>query len=350
MLKHTIPFVDLRGKTPPDLLRSYPDKARGIIDGVRRMYGTASYLASLVLMPLADWRSRQILIRSRSPYLHEVETMAGIMGTSGMFALNMCYEWACTSGAWRQDEGVAMLRVLDWPFPKLGEHAVVTCQQGNAGIFYNVTWPGMSGVYNGMAPGRFAAAINQAPMRKYGRTFAGDWFTNRLEASEGKGIPPSHLLRMVFEMAADYEHAKAMLTKTPLAVPAIFILTGIHPGEGCVIERLETTCEIIELSAGMQVCSANHFNSSFAGAKAGWWPREIDSAGRYRQAVTIGSHDLEQPDFDWLQAPVINANTRLAMLCNAATGAFMVKGYEGSVVVTNLFSLPPLAYESKEAI
>ncbi|MGE0754642.1 MAG: hypothetical protein AB7L92_05730 [Alphaproteobacteria bacterium] len=350
MLKETIPFVDLRGKTPVDLLRSYPDKARAIIDGVRRMYGAASYVGSALIMPYADWRSKKLLLRGRSPYVHEVETIADILELRGIYALNMCYEWACTSGVWRHDEAVSMLRVLDWPFPLLGKHTVVTCQQGIAGVFYNVTWPGMSGIYNAMAPGRFCAAINQAPMRKHKRGFALDWVSNRFEASQGKGMPPSHLLRMVFETAPDYAHAKSMLEKTPLAVPAIFVLSGMIPGEGCVIERLESAYETRKLVAGLHVCTTNHFNGSFSKVGDGWWPREIDSAGRYRQAVTIGAHDLEQPDFDWLHAPVINANTRLAIVCNAATGTFMVQGYEGPAVVTNLFKLPPLGYETSQAV
>ncbi len=350
MLKHSIPFVDLRGRTPVDLLRSYPDKSRDLIRAIRRTYGTFSYVLSIPALPFGDRRSYRLLKRNRNPYLHEIETMADIIGVPGLFALNACYEWGCTSGVYRNGETVPMLRVLDWPFPKLGEHAIVTCQQGSGGMFYNVTWPGMAGMFNGMAPGRFSAAIDQAPMRKHNLTFIGDWFKNRLVAGEGVGIPPSHLLRRVFETAKNYDEAKAMLVKTPVAVPVIFVLSGINPGEGCVIERVETAAEVIELSAGLQVCSANHFNSDFADFGHGWWPREIDSAGRYRQATTIAGHDLEQPDFEWLRAPIINANTRLAMICDAATGRLMVQGYEGPTRVTNLFNLPATSYESKQAV
>ena len=187
MLKETIPFVDLRGRTPVDLLRSYPDKAGDIVDAVRGIYGVFSHVGSAILLPFVDRRSKNILMRSRSPYLHEVETMADILDRRGIFFLNMCYEWACTTGVYRHDETVSMLRVLDWPFPHLGKHAIVTCQQGPGGVFYNVTWPGMSGVFNGMAPGRFSAAINQAPMRRHKRSHAGDWFKNRRLAQKESG-------------------------------------------------------------------------------------------------------------------------------------------------------------------
>lgn len=350
MLRQSIPFVDLRGKTPVDLLRSYPDKARQLIQAARRTYGALSYIPSIVGMPLGDISSKYLMKKNMNPYLHEVETMAGVVGVSGLYALNMCFEWGCTTGAYRNSENVAMLRTLDWPFPKLGEHIMIVLQQGKAGDFYNITWPGLSGMFTGMAAGRFSAAINQAPMRKHNLTFAGDWVKNRIVAGQGVGIPASHLLRIVFETARTYEEAKAILIKTPIAVPAIFTLTGIQLGEGCVIERLENAAEVRELSAGMSVCTSNHFNTAFAQFGKGWWPREIDSAGRYRQAITFGGHDLEQPNFDWLLAPIINANTRLAVVADASTGHLMVQGYEGPVAVTNLFNLPPTDYEHRQAI
>ncbi len=350
MLKQSVPFVDLRGKTPVDLLRSYPDKARQLIYAARQTYGALSYIPSLLALPAADIFSRRLLKRNQNPYLHEIETMAGVVGSAGMYSLNICFEWGCTTGVYRNSDSVSMLRTLDWPFPKLGEHVMVVCQQGNAGVFYNITWPGLSGMFTGLAPGRFSAAINQAPMRKHGLTFAGDWVKNRMVAGQGAGIPPAHLLRIVFETASTYEEAKSMLIKTPIAVPAIFTLAGLNLGEGCVIERLETAAEVREIMAGVNVCTSNHFNTAFAEFGKGWWPREIDSAGRYRQSSAFAGHDLEQPGFDWLQAPIINANTRLAVVMDAATGRLMVQGYEGSVAVTNVFNLPAANHEYQQAI
>ncbi len=104
---------------------------------------------------------------------------------------------------------MTLLRVLDWPFPALGKQVMVVLQKGKAGDFYNITWPGVSGVYTAMAPGRFAAALNQAPMRMHGLGYAGDWLKNRLMAGRETGLPPAHLLRQVFEQADSYETAKA---------------------------------------------------------------------------------------------------------------------------------------------
>ena len=38
--------------------------------------------------------------------------------------------------------------------------------RGAAGEFINVSWPGYAGTLTASAPGRFAAAINQAPLRR----------------------------------------------------------------------------------------------------------------------------------------------------------------------------------------
>lgn len=343
MLKTHIPYIDLRGKTPTDLLRAFPDKATALLIASRRTLGLFSYVVSAALLPLSDSLSRRWLKRSRNPYLHEIETAAGLVAKKGVYTLNVAYEWGCTGGAYAVGEQVAMLRVLDWPFPALGKHMVVAHQQGVAGDYYNVTWPALSGVYQAMAPGRFAAAINQAPMRMYGLGFIGDWAINRILMKRKRGLPPAHLLRQVFDQARSYQEAKDMLCATPLAIPAIFTLTGVAPGEGCVIERLETSAEIKELSAAQNVTCSNEFHSAFAGKGKGWRPRAVDSAGRYRQSAEISGQDMRSDHFEWLRAPIINVYTRLVMRADAADASLLVYGYEGHMPVTNAFTLTPLA-------
>jgi hypothetical protein len=340
MLKISIPFVDLRGKTPIDLLRAYPDRAHSVIRAARRTYGLRSQLASFLALPLADKRSHRWLKRTNNPYLYEIETFADIVRAKGMYTLNLNYEWSCTTGAYRTQDGVTMLRVLDCPIPTLGKQAMVVLQQGRAGDYYNITWPGLSGVYTAMAPGRFTAAINKAPMRRHNRGYAGDWLKNRKMARGQISLPPAHLLRQVMEFAPTYEAAKQMLSNMPLAMPAIFTLSGINPGEGCVIERLEDRAETVELGGGQRVCSSNHFSSAFAGEGTGWRPREPDSYGRLKSAMLFYGHELEADNFEWLQAPVINPYTRICIITNAATQRLMVQGYEGMGRATELFNMP----------
>ena len=47
----------------------------------------------------------------------------------------------------------------------------------------------------------------------------------------------SHLLRRVFERAPDYASALSMLNdpRVALAMPALFVLAGTEPDQGCII-------------------------------------------------------------------------------------------------------------------
>jgi hypothetical protein len=349
MLKASIPFVDLRGRTPIDLLRNYPDKARELIKASKRVYGGLSQAASMVLLPFADKRSRAWLVRSQNPYLYEIESLSEILGAAGVYALNLSYEWGCTSGVFRNGPTVSMLRVLDWPFPQLGRHVMVVLQNGKAGDFFNLTWPAMSGVFTAMAPGRFAATINLAPMRKHSMGLVGDWLKNRALVDQQNALPPPHLLRQVFEQAEDYETAKKMLSETRLAVPAIFVLSGTKEGEGCVIERLENTSEILELNASQQLTTSNHFNSSLSMVGGGWRSREPDSEGRFKQSSSFHGHDLVN-NFEWLRSPIMNRDTRLCVVMDASTRRLVAQGFEGMLQVTDVFNLPDQSHEKLKAV
>lgn len=263
MIKPSIPLVDLRGKTPIDLLRAYPDRAQGLIAASRRTFGVWSNMASSLALPLADRRSHRWLKATHNPYLYEIETFAGVLRTPGVYALNLSYEWGCTSGAYATGETVSLLRVLDWPFPAMGKYVMVVRQEGKAGDFYNITWPALSGMFTGMAPGRFSAAINQAPMRRHGFGLPGDWLKNRHLAGKSQGLPPAHVLRQVFEQAANYNEARKMLMETPVAMPVIFILAGAAPGQGSVIERLEHSAQVHNLAAAQSVSASNHFHGKW---------------------------------------------------------------------------------------
>jgi hypothetical protein len=325
----SIPYVDIRKGGPLDLLSGHLAGAHALVVAASGTFGALSRAASVVALPLGDRASRKWLEHNRNPYLGEIRAMADMLGRSGVYFLNVCFEWGCTSGVWDTSEGPLLRRVLDWPFPALGEYVVVAHQSGPAGEFLNATWPGVSGVYQASAPGRFAAALNQAPMREHGLGFAGDWLTARVAAAENGGLPPAHLLRQAFETAPDYDTAKRMLCDTTLAVPAIFILAGIRAEEGCVIERTETGF-VLRPMQGARICAANHF----VGREQGWRARPIDSAGRLACAVGLGG---AQEGFSWFTPPIANVNSRLAMNACAANGALSVIGTSGAAPVTEIF-------------
>ncbi|MEI9990506.1 MAG: hypothetical protein WDM86_10740 [Rhizomicrobium sp.] len=334
-----IPYADIRGGTSLDLLRLYPDKARALARAATGTFGFASRAAGALALPLGDRASRNWLRRADNPFLSEIDALAELLQIRGVYFLNLCFEWGCTGGVWRGEDGPVMRRVLDWPFPDLGTSMVVAHQSGRAGDFYNITWPGLSGSFQGLAPGRFAAAINQAPMRKRNAGYAGDWVRNRVRVRGETGMPPAHLLRLVLESAADYGAAKTMLSETRLAVPAIFLLSGVRDGEGCIIERTETAaaCRNVE---GHAVCVANHFETPIERQGAGWRARPIDSLGRAAAARALPPCD---DDFAWFQPPIANVNSRLAFEANAATGSLALMGTDGLQPSTGVFRLPRAA-------
>ncbi|HEY4940970.1 MAG TPA: hypothetical protein VII56_06040 [Rhizomicrobium sp.] len=331
-----IPFADIRGGTSLDLLKLFPDTARSLANAATNTFGMVSRAAGAVAMPLGDRASRQWLARSDNPYLREIDSLADHLGIRGVHFLNVCFEWGCTSGVWR--DGPTLRRVLDWPFPNLGTHMVVARQSGPAGEFFNMTWPGLSGSFQGLAPGRFAAAINQAPMRRHRAGYAGDWLRNRIAVKGGSGMPPAHLLRQVLETAPDFAAAKKRLSEACLAVPAIFILSGPQAGEGCVVERTETEAAIRSLE-GSSTCVANHFETRLNQNGLGWRPRPIDSLGRAASARALSDADFAS-DFSWFKSPIANAHSRLAFNANAATGTLALMGTNGAEPATQVFRLP----------
>lgn len=328
-----IPYEDIRSACPIKLVEKYPEKARDIVNASRSSFGYTAYIASHFAMPLGDSICRAWLEKSNNPYRVEIERYAELLKISGIFALNLSYEWGCTSGAYKQASGVALARVLDWPFPGLGENLVVANQSGPAGDFYNVTWPAVSGVFNAMAPKRFSASLNQAPMRRHKSGIFLDWMKNRLNFHKQTALPPAHLLRTVFETATDYHQAREMLSTTPVSLPVIYTLAG--GDEGCVIERLETDFAIRDTTNG-PACTSNHFESHFGGIGHGWLPRALKSGERIQSAHALHPSEVT-PNLAWFKPPIANHLSRLAMYANSETGELAVMGTKGEAPVTQIW-------------
>ncbi len=282
-------------------------------------------------MRRGDGLSRRWLARNENPYLAEIDEIAGRASTPGAYLLNLSYEWTCTSGVGPDPSGHGsrLLRTLDWPLSGLGRNVVVVRQQGDAGVYHNVTWPGFAGIATAMAPGRFSAAINQPPMRRHSVSCWLDWAINRAAVWRRRALPPVHLLRRVFDTCHDYAEAKAKLSETPLAMPAFFSLSGTTPGEGCVIEREEDRAYLRESPASV----AKH---SIAADVPGRY-RGVYSPGRWRLMEAL--RDDADEDFAWVEPPILNPTTRLSVNANAASGALRVQGWEEDGAATTVFNL-----------
>ncbi|HSE78796.1 MAG TPA: hypothetical protein VLG66_12410 [Alphaproteobacteria bacterium] len=320
----TIPLIDLGAAGPLQLLERELARAHALLALARRRHGRP-------LLRLGDRVSRAWLQRADNPYRREILAVAEILGAPGAIMLNMSFEWGCTSGAAPDpsSRGNRMMRVLDWPVEGLGRYVVVARHEAPAGPYFDITWPGAVGVLNAMAPKRFAAAINQAPMVRHGLTLAGDWTRNRIAVWRSRALPPAHLLRRVFSIAADFAAAKEMLIHTPIALPALFILSGIKTEEGCVIERLENRAFVHD---GAVACANDWLSPGLHGRSRGRDNR------RRRQALTQ-IQLAPNNHFAWLAPPILNRRTRLALTANAALGQLAILGVEHEQAATREFSL-----------
>jgi hypothetical protein len=296
--------------------------------------------ATTPLLPMMDRLARRWLERSGSPYVADIAAIAAALGFPGVWLLNGSYQWGCTAIA-REEGGCPWLaRTLDWPFPGLGRHAEVARMRGPAGEFFSVTWPGYVGVLTAMAPGRFAAAINQAPLWRrtrlpWLRVF--DIAANAVNTWHRiRHVPPDQLLRAVFEECASFEEARRRLETTPIARPVIYTLAGLHPHERCVIERTEEGFVTREI----ETCTANDWLESLDG----WEGRigadvvmtcshaEAGAASRRRREALAGwSGSFGRDSFDWVTPPVLNRFTRLAIEMCPGDGILRVAGFEYTV-------------------
>ncbi len=291
------------------------------------------------LLPILDVVARRWLQRAGSPYVEEIDAIASVLGFPGIWFLNNSYQWTCTALARNEDGAPWLARTLDWPFPGLGRYVDVVHMRGPAGEFYNISWPGYVGVLTALAPGRFAAAINQAPMRRRGhgrllRLY--DLAANAIvTVRRVRDIPPDQLLRRVFETCRDYAEARRVLEQMPMARPAIFTLVGCAPGEHCVIERTEREAK----TRDHETVAANDWRNSTAEWEARIGTRRLLSItfeqaaanSRERCAILAGWHgNFARDSFGWVQPPVLNYFTRLAAEICPANGTLRVVGYEVS--------------------
>ncbi len=349
-----IPLVDVRDGGPLGHARERAAAARALRDDCLAFFPAPAR----PLLPLLDRLARRWLTRSASPYVGEISRIAALLGFPGVWFLNGSYQWSCTSCA-REEGGAPWLgRTLDWPFPGLGRHVEVARMRGPKGEFLNVTWPGFVGALTASAPGRFAACINQAPLRRRTRhpwLRPCDLAVNAvLTFVRARAIPPDQLLRQVFEECATYAEARVRLETVPVARPVIYTLVGCASGERCVIERTETGARIREHDTG----AANDWHQP----REGWEgrigseelvTRRFEEAGeksRLRQdSFAAWPGAFRRDSFGWVTPPVLNKYTRLAVEMSPGSGLLRVVGYERSAdgdsvePATQVFEIAPAA-------
>lgn len=320
-----IPVLDTGTDFPIATLKAETARAHALLD-------LASSHAPKKALQALDAVSRRWLVKWSNPHLAEIDAVAQLLNRPGAYFFSINYEWGCTCQVAPSPErgSARLVRVLDWKTPGLGANFIAARVSGNdAGPFTVLTWPGYTGVLQGMAKGRFSAALNQAPMRKAIGFFYLDWAANRRRVWTMPHPTPAHLLREVFETAETFTEARRMLSERPISTPAIFSLAGTKVHETVVIERSETDARVHD---GRNV-AANHWQA------AGWrgHARGLDSAGRACLMHTVST--AFDPAFTWLKSPILNSNTRLAMIADAAEGRLMAQGWEPNGAATHMLDL-----------
>jgi hypothetical protein len=320
----SIPVIDVGPGFAMETLEREEARAHALIDAA------TGYVPRSALKML-DAVSRRWLKKQDSAHLDEIDAIAHRLGRPGAYFLSVNYEWGCTCRVAPAPDGnsARLVRVLDWHTPGLGRYVVAARVAGASGPFVTMTWPGYTGVLQAVAPGRFAAALNQAPMRKVLGGYHVDWAVNRRRVWRMPHVTPAHLLRTVFERAEMFADAKRMLSTQAISTPGIFSLAGLGPDETAVIERTETEARVHE---GPQV-AANHWHAP------GWrgHSRGVDSAGRACRMHTAGI-DFD-PAFPWLDFPILNSCTRLVMVADAKAGRLVAQGFEERTAATQPLTL-----------
>ncbi len=285
------------------------------------------------VLGLLDHLSRRWLVRNGSRYLAEIDALAVLSRAPGLYYLNVQYEWGCTTAIKPTPEGrsARLLRTLDWNVAGIGRLVVAARIANPLGTWLALTWPAFTGVLQAIAPGRFAAAINQPmPPRRVG-LLPLDWLIAKGQVWRSRHTQPIHLLRRVFETAPDYAAARAMLETTPITSPAIFTLVGVRANEGVIVERRPTEASVLtDTNAANEWCTAT------------WQPghhRAYENGARLAAMRVTPSH--WDSHFGWLTWPLLNAETRLAMMAEPASGRFLARGYEAGRPATRTLDMTP---------
>jgi hypothetical protein len=318
---YRIPFVDVRQGGP--------------VAHVKERIHTALALRDACLAPIPSWGygllspidyiTSKWLRRSASRYREELEYIVSYLGFPGAMTMNLSYLFACTTAADLDHFNRPRIRrSLDWPFHGLGKCVEVAWQAGPAGSYYNVTWPGSVGVLNALAPGRFAAVINAAPMQRRTESSVGipyDIVLNIRQAlTSNDDWPPDHLLRFAFDYCSNFEEAIEVLSKEPLARPAIFTITGIKSDEIAIVERTERNGRVIR----GPISVANDWHKPERG-----WKARMGHANNVARRMKMHSMQDDTTPFCWMKPPVLNKLTRLAVEMSADdVGHLVVRGYE----------------------
>jgi hypothetical protein len=142
-------------------------------------------------------------------------------------------------------------------------------------------------------------------------------------------LPPCHLLRWCLRPPR-LRRGQEPAHHRPHCLPALFILAGAKPGEGCIIERTEDAAAIVTAPASI----ANDWLTPAFGRGT---PRGYDSPTR--QCLIAACQAGACDELEWLQPPIANPFTRLAAVLEPAAGRLTLQGWERPGAATQILHL-----------
>ncbi len=327
----SIPYCDLNNRGSDVLVEKFYQRSRQLID----TNGWSSYWP---LYKSRDGYVKKWFSESASPYLKEMKSIEQKLGKKGTFDINTSFHSRCLSGFARVpgEEAMRMTYLMELPLKGGGRNPVVSQHNPKVGAYYNITWPGLVGVFCALAPHRFMASINSVnPQEGIFHSLTHRGLSLIRGQPHKKGLPPTHLLRYVFETCSTFEEAKEVLYTTPVTEPVLFSLCGAKPAQGSVIEKLSSSL----LHDSMEKITLGNYSLS----------ESVRSDKRYQDDCLRCeelSKALEQNishGFCWLKAPVLTSKTALTiMLTLGKTNALKVQGWEKGSPTTHLFDLGSL--------
>jgi acid ceramidase len=269
----------------------------------------AQFLTSSVkdLVPRDHWREMESLSRAMELPLSDV-VLCNLYYDALKVVLSRAF--GCTAFAIDAPGGILHARNRDWWTENSALARYTTLAHfvgGPAGKFSIIGWPGFVGVLSGIAPGRFAVTLNAVLS------------TDPTQLA----TPVVFLLRTVFEQAATFDDALALLNETPLPCDCLLLLTGVRVGELVVIERTPSR-HALRYAKNGYVSVTNGYQELNAGI--GSAPSELLATWcqRFERVEALIQNRLPQnPEdcFTYLNDPQARMNmTVQQMVFRAATG------------------------------
>ena len=256
----------------------------------------------------------------RRDHRAEIAALADVLerGSAELLAVNCYYDifkslLGCTGIAIDGPDGPIQARNLDWHSDGRGLATATMAAEftgAPGGDFTTVTWPGFIGALSGLAPRRFALAMNAVISDE-------PW---------QDAMPVALVLRQVLEEAKDSKAARKWLCDVPLTCDCLLLLTGIRAGELCVIERTPRNFAIRNAERGV-LAVTNNFLALSPGKAVGTALGETADT-RLERAQTLLAARPRDPDalFACLNDPQVRlGSTMQQIVMHATSGALQVR-------------------------